>query len=586
MALAPAISQNDFSAGMCRNAPHLIPRNGAYLLQNCLMSQDGSPYRRGGTIMKSNANFGGGAGQRFLWDGILAAGRRTLFASDSAFGTLQNDDATPLSLGGSGMPAPQHPAVIDGIVFVGQTAYGGSLKSSDTSAGTADFTTGSAAVVGHSTSWTTTVDAGMLVVLQNRIYAVDSVTDNTHLTLHRPFTGTTALGGAVTWSRLATIPATYHGTGSPLWAVVANRLVALQGEDIYFSASGDSTSWDTTDNHKIAGARMLAGASLGDELFAFTTDGVWALGNMAYDETDPVGNPQHSQRQLNADMLLWGNGSGLATWENSLVIPAQDGVWVMPPAGAPRKVSRSIDPYYIQFVNAGYQPGGADVYQNHLYLPIVDAVGAVQEVLVCRLDRPVETKLGEVFPWTNWDGSGANVSAFASRAQTPTVAEPLLLGGERATGGRVLVMPQLLPDGAVKDHDAAPIVMDVIGRDFLTGGGTNTIKKLRMRYELIDAGGTAVAQAGYGSGNRPVLPLWDQVLWDNFFWADPTLGEGFAPLLTVAGGDGPTSAGDDPVVWRVNRRLRFFRPRFRCSDEASRVILRDFDFLVRPSGRQ
>lgn len=581
MSLAPAIGQADFSAGMCRNAPHLIPANGAYLLQNALLNEDGSPYRRGGTAKKSNADFGGGDGLRFLWDGWLAGGQRTVSGTDTGYAVLGADDVTPVTFGTSGPAAPVRPAVIDGILFIGTQAYGGSRKSATTSTGTVTFTNGSTTVVGVGTTWTTTVDAGMVVVQANRVHAVKSVTDNTHLELFRPFTGTTAGGATVTWARIVNVPATYHPGG--FWAVVANRLVSMSGEDVWFSAAGDSTSWNITDNHKIAGAAIIGGESLGDELFVFTSVGLWGLGNMAYDETDDLGNAQHSERQLNADLLLWGD-SGIATWQNSLVIPAQDGVWLMSPTGAPDKLSRSIDPLYVDYVNRGYQPGGADVFQNHYFLPIVDAVANVIDVLVCRLDRPTRTNLGEVFPWTNWSGAGANVCAVAGRADAPGVAEPLLLGAERAAAGRVLSMPELLPDGLAVDHDGSTIDFDLIGRDFSTGPGENMVKKLRVRYELVDSTGVATVQAYYGSGNRPTTGLWGALVWGSGFWAS-ALGGAFS-LLVGINGDGPTGAGDSPWVWRVNKRRQFFRPRVRCTQSATRLIVRNVDFLVRPSGRQ
>lgn len=75
-------------------------------------------------------------------------------------------------------------------------------KDLDYSTGNVDVTNGSAAVVGHSTLWTTIgaspyVDlAGKLIKLPAGIYQISSVTDATHLTLTTNYTGTTLSGQA------------------------------------------------------------------------------------------------------------------------------------------------------------------------------------------------------------------------------------------------------------------------------------------------------------------------------------------------------------------------------------------------------
>lgn len=568
--LAPAIGQTDYSAGMCRNARHLIPRTGAHLLQNCLLNaEDGSPFRRGGTVRKSNTDVGS-TGLRFLWDGILAGGARSVFASATVnqAGVLAADDATPvINPLGPALTTPVRPAVIDGMLFFGGYAFGGSRKATDYGIHTATFTNGSTQVIGSGTAFVANVDAGSVINAPNQgLYAVKSVDDDTTITLFRPYTGTTVTSTAH-FGCTEALPPALSGSGKYLglqatskFAVVANRLCIITGDTIRFSASGDSTAWDATDSHQIPGVTILGGASLGDELFAFTTDGLWGLGNMAYDETDAFGNPQHSQRQLNADMILW-HEAGIATWENSLVIPALDGVWLMAPNGSPQKISRSIDPLLASYVQAGYQPGGASVYENHYFLPIIDSSAVVHDVLVCRLDRPTRTSLGTVFGWTTWAGSGANVCAFASREPRAAGSAPALLGAEKGTHGRVLTMPALTLDGAATDHDGAAIAFQVEGRDYSTGSGENLVKKLRVWYELVDAAGTATMQAYIGDGAA-------------------------FTLLAGVNGDGPVlGEGASPHVWRVGKRLRYARPAVQCISSATRVVLRGMDLVVRPSGR-
>jgi hypothetical protein len=93
--------QDDFSAGAIQSvARHLIDRRAVYDVENGLYDDDGSIYRRGGSQYKSNAAFG--ASLRWIWDGIFAAGQRTLFAAPTGWGVLGANDATPVNLGGAG----------------------------------------------------------------------------------------------------------------------------------------------------------------------------------------------------------------------------------------------------------------------------------------------------------------------------------------------------------------------------------------------------------------------------------------------------------------------------------------------------
>src|SRR4051794_11644921 len=183
------ISQEDFSAGAFQAvARHLIPRTGLYDAQNSLYDDDGSIYRRGGSEYLSNAAFG--TGLRWLWTATFAAGRRTLFASPTAFGVLAADDATPVSLGGAGLAAPVGAVQIGQLLFIEDgTIYGGSLKAADYSTGTVAVTLNSATVTGTSTLWTANVDAGMLVRIAGAgpYYVVKSVDSATQITLTEPY---------------------------------------------------------------------------------------------------------------------------------------------------------------------------------------------------------------------------------------------------------------------------------------------------------------------------------------------------------------------------------------------------------------
>lgn len=577
MPLAGAIQQLDFSAGMVRVAPHLIPPNGAWRLQNCLLDEDGSAYRRGGTAAKSSANFGVG-GLRFLWDGWLAGGQRTVFATDQDFGVLGPDDAAPVNVGGPGLPAPARPAVIDGLLFVGGSVYGGSRASAAYSSGAVAMTNGSTAVVGSGTSWAANVDAGMVLSIGGRVYAVASIEDNTHLTLMRPFAGATGSSG-YTLEVVAAIPAGYNPGGS--WVVAGQRLISLKNDRVAESNQFDSTTWDLTNEWLLPeGVRLLGGAAVGDTVMAFTTAGMWTLGNLDYDLTDAAGNVQQSLHQANADLVLWGE-AGLATWENALVAPCADGVWLLG-GGRADLLSRSITPLYADYVTRGYQLGLATVFRGQYLLPILDPTGEPVDFLVCRLDRSVQVpRLGRVWPWTTWQGAGANVAALAVRVGAGQTRQPVLLGADRSSSGRVISYAPFRPTGPTVDHDGTAPVLDIIGRDIATGGGTeNLVKKVRVRYELLSSEGSATLEASYGTESRPPADTWGAKAWGAMYFNDAE-GLGF----NVLDGAAPEDAGVRPFPWRIGKRSRYFRLRLRCDQPCERAVLRSFEVFVRPSGR-
>jgi hypothetical protein len=88
--------------------------------------------------------------------------------------------------------------------------------------------------------------------------------------------------------------ATYNGTTlgtaakvAPYYAIVAGRLLALNGDRLDFSNRDDPATFDATDFHLLpGGATGLGIVGLRDAALVFTTDGAWVISNMAYDLTD------------------------------------------------------------------------------------------------------------------------------------------------------------------------------------------------------------------------------------------------------------------------------------------------------------
>ena len=71
-------------------------------------------------------------------------------------------------------------------------------KDSKSVSGTIAVTNESQAIVGTSTHFTTQLKTGNTLVIANIEYRVESITDDTHATLHIPYAGVTATGLTVT----------------------------------------------------------------------------------------------------------------------------------------------------------------------------------------------------------------------------------------------------------------------------------------------------------------------------------------------------------------------------------------------------
>jgi hypothetical protein len=164
----------------------------------------------------------------------------------------------------------------------------------------------------------------------------------------------------------------------------------------------------------------------------FTTAGVYSLGNLAYDLTDAAGNQQQTLSRLNPDLILWGGNAGIASWGNQLVVPATEGVWMLAQAGGMELLSRSVPARIRSHVANGNQPGVSAVYRGHFVMPVVTAANGSTDLMVCRLDRPVQTGEGTIFPWAWHDGAGAQTGAVTVRRAAG--ARPRLLMGGPSTG--------------------------------------------------------------------------------------------------------------------------------------------------------
>lgn len=582
----PTLPQTDWAAGMFRGpARHLIPPNGVYDLLNGLTDEDGNIYKRGGSEYHSTSAFGS-TGLRWIWDGYLTPGRRTVFAKSDDFGVLDADDVTPVNIGGPGLTTPVKPAVLKGLMFIpGGTVYGGSRKTADYSTGTVTATNGSRTVTGSGTTWNTLVDAGMLIRFSGsgRYYIVESVDSTTQLTLKMPFEGTTGAGKAYVLSPIGTATAGGYQSAD-IYAAAGNRIIACVDDRVYLSAWGNPHSWGANDYHQLPGGTKCLGAvGLRDAALIFTTTGLWVISNLQFELTSDFGDPQQRLDHVNTDLVLW-EQAGIAPFADAQVVPAIDGVWIAPASGAPVLLSRSIQQLYTDYVKGSYRPGGAVTYKNHYFLPILDAAGAQVDLLVCRLDRPIETDIGIVYPWSRFSGSGANVTGFAVRAPAGS-GRPKLLAASRATTSRVTDVSGYFEPGSSNGTDADGTVHEfqAVTRDYPTGDlNENIVRRVRARYEMAAADGSTPLLSAFFSDGRVQgsVAAWGSVLWGAFTWGSQEEAE-----YQLLEGSAPADDGRVTYTWKVGRKARYVRFKLHSAQSVSKLKLRSLELFVRPSGK-
>jgi hypothetical protein len=580
------LTQEDFSAGVFRSVDRrLIPDNGAWDIVNGLLNDDGSIYRRGGVTHQATA-FASGTGMRWAWDAVFTAGRRTLFATDADFGVLAADDVTPVNLGGAGLAAPVRAAQVGDLLFIdGGTVYAGSRRTAGYNAGTVSVTNGSAAVTGAGTSWLANADAGMLLsVAGGRYYVVQQVNSDTSITLTEPYVGSTAAGSAYTLSVLGTADdATGRARDAQHYAAIASRLITLEGRQVWVSDSIDPTTgrlqsqvFQANSYHELpGGAEGLGVAAVGTKALVFTTRGLFAITNLAFDIVDRLGNQQHAVQHLSEDLILWGK-AGLGWWQQSVIAPCTDGIYLLDGTSSPTLLSRSITPLLSDYQRQGLQPGGAAVFRNHYFLPVLDTAGTVQDMLVCRLDRAAQTRIGMVWPWTRVEGYGGNMAALTVRVGVSGSArQPVMFGAPNNASARLANMSAMFtPDVPyAKDADGSTHEMSVVTRDYSFGHQPDFVRRVRVNYVLtgleIDAPRLQMQVATGPEAVQGDVPLWDVAQWDVDFWTGETGGE-----YGALDGTAPPDDGRQPWAWQVGSHTRSIRYRVVSAGAPGTMVVR------------
>lgn len=544
-------AQRDFSAGQFQNpAPELIPPTGFLEGVNALLEEDGTVIKRGGCTYKSNAD--AGTVLDFLWDGYLAAGRRTVAASTLTqfLFTLNADDATlsaPFS-SGSTFVRVSRPTVCNGVLFLpaaaDYTIYGGARQGDYLPGTSVTVTQGSTTVTGVGTAFLANVTAGHIVRNVDRVYGVvESVQSNTSLTLTAPANGT------LTATTIAFTQAYTQQADSNVIASVSGRLVKADETKVAFSAAGDPWTFDPTDYHQIpAGGQVLGMESLRSVLFVFTTAGVFTISGMDYDLTDARGNVQHRLEQINSDIVLL-DPRGIAGWRGALIVPAQDDIYLFTQGAAPVPLSEPISRQYREYVAAGYQCGHATVHRSHYFLPILNGSTCVT-VLVCKLPSRA---------WTQWSGQAGTVTAFARRDATSGSGSSLFAVG----GQRILNVGTCFDPAAARKNDAdgtTPTFSLTTRQYTLNGLAKGFVKKVRVRYTLNDA-----------ATDNPTISAY--------------LGTG-EDDLAVLSGTAPEDNGANPHLWAGNVRDEYATVKLSSSSPCALLKIHSIELLTRPSGRQ
>jgi hypothetical protein len=544
-------------------------------------------------------NFGGGSltpftakGLNWVWDGYLLPGERTVFASEDDFG-VHDADKRQVNIGGAGLALPKQSATIEDLLFIGGgTIYAGSRLTAAYSTGTVEVTNASTVVKGTTTKWATNADAGMLFQIgAERVYVVASVDSDTQITLRDAYEGTGGAGKTYALSPVYTVGSDPYESWDFL-TVCANRLVIATGRTIRVTEIDNphtfTNSLGTTNEHTVPGAVQIVGlATVGQTVLVFTTGGIWSLTGLALDIVDQNGNAQHQLQQLSSDVVLAG-AAGLAGSGQQLVVPAVDGIYLMDGISTPQRVSTPLDRLYMKRIADGYLLGGAKVYRGHYFLPILDSSGNVRDNFVCGLNRPRRTRQllswSITFPWSRFTGDGGEIACYAVRSTTDP-REPTLLGAQARTPSQVVDCSAYFdPDAAHKnDADGSTHDFALITRDMETGGmASNSIRSLRLRYELVDAADDhPIVKVYWSDGSlEGGGPMWDEVNWDEFDYASDDDG---GAIFNSVDTDGPVSDGRRRYKFHINKKLPYGRFLIKTSGPAASFVLRSLEMVVRPS---
>lgn len=581
--------QSDFGDGSQPDvAAHLIEENAALRIYNGLLDEHGLIYRRGGATYLTTNDLVQPGGGRWLWDGYVGPNlKRTIFSTAGALCNLAVDGTTAQEVITPGT-TPGNRAVVEGMLFIPGTPshiYGGSQEDADKTAQTVGVTNDSAIVTG--TALTTDLDIGMIFQIgSERVYTVKSIESAASLTLTEDYEGSTDASATADFHVFYPITASDPYRASLSYAAGGGRLIAIADNKMYFAGRDLVTgvskphTWDSTDFHSLPDGNLAFEVrGQGQGVLLFATHGVWWVSNIALELTDAQGNLQHRFDQVSDGISLWGRGA-IAGWLNTQLIPARDGIYSMDTVSTPRPLQGSIRQRYQRYVELGYQPGGAAVYRDHYFLPILDTTGSTVDTLVSRLDRPIEIAGERGFPWTFFDRNGAQNGAYALK-HLPGGGDRLLAAQNLITGRLLDCSTYFNPSGAVKaDPDGSVHECRIETRDFATGELTeNRVRRLRAHFDLLgDEADDPRVVCEYAVGGRDVVgSKWGQMIWGVDKWTDLT------DTSYIHLDDDYRLGQKTPHSWWVNKMQRFIRFRLRNTGACAQFKVRHLEIFIAPN---
>lgn len=496
------IAQDDFAVGTLLGvAPDVQPGVGVAQAIDALINDDGDLYLRG-TTGRASTNAPGGIPLAWAWSGKIG----------STSYVLAGDNTKLYSMVGSTL-----------------TAIPGSTR----------------------------VNTGArCVVIGSTLYLPDGQT-------------LTDAAGVLTRSSWATPPNIVAPFDCHL-ATITGRFIVANDNVIVFSSSPtpgapiSPSHFDPTDFHRLPGGVSIRSIyAIQDTLMVFTNYGLWTVTNMSYDLTDDNGNVQQTLSQIVPDLSALEEG-GMTPYKGRVVVACTDGIYLVDPINAPTRITDSIAPLWTQMQELLFNPGGAKVYEDTLFLPMITpsvAIGGAQwRVFTCRLNRP--TKARHVYyPWTELKGHAAQQSMFDFYDAGFGVPHLLGAGVDGYLNDLTHVLRQDYSSGGDADGGFPDLTIET--RDFPTGQGQpNHLKRIRIGYSALLYAADIELDLSYSV--------------DTFHttWTD------LPSQLLVAPGDDPLAEWIQPV-----KRARYARVRIRLHDiDVGSFVLHRIELQARAAG--
>jgi hypothetical protein len=224
-----------------------------------------------------------------------------------------------------------------------------------------------------------------------------------------------------------------------------------------------------------------------NQVFVFTTAGLYRVTGLEYEIVDSDGNPQWTIELLSRETIAL-NHAGIVTWHQALIVPCLDAVYIVDGVNPPQPITAGVD--WQTVVNSGRVLGQAAVFRGYYLLPVETAAGSLSFTTYCFRLQPVETLRGLVFPNTRWMCDIE--SYYSSSAQRLVMAAANL----KLWQGGAMLDPAA---ASVNDGNAAGVSGSIETRPFTLGRGA-VVRRVRVRAARPAGGGSVIGlKVGIGT---------------------------------------------------------------------------------------